>query len=376
MIPALASLLLALAGTGPVGAAPSAAAPETPQAPDRETPAAEPQPPPETSRQPEAPNREAPNREFREFRPGEGRPAGDARRLDAPEDVKRLCAALSPMERLRAGGDAVARGEAEREHALARGRALAGQYEVTVPAEGLELAYDRGEGTLSLVEPAQLPVADATARLWPALDAGLPVEAEPATARSLLEAQRSGRLALGLVFALPDDATCGAGARGKRFTLPVEPIAWWWSQGETVMAAGGAAAERPLATAAQGATPRVTVGAPVAGAAAARRRVAERSGELEACYREALRRAPALDGVLVAQVGGATRIAADSVGDAELAGCVVRALGEHQAPAAIPIRFELVPAPTPTQSRQPPTPPPPTPSQSRQPSSAAPTQSR
>lgn len=309
MVPALAPLLLALAGSAPAGAVPPDAAADG--------------------------------------------AAGSTVRLDAPDDVKRLCAALAPVERLRTEGDAVARGEAERAHERARGRALAARYAATVPAAGLALAFDPAEGTLALSEPAQLPVADATARLWPALDGGLPVEVSADAARRIVEAQRAGHLALALEFALPDDATCGTGARGTRFVLPVEPVAWRWTNDAKVVAAGGAAAERPLVTAAQGASPRVTVGAPIAGKAGARRGVAGRSGELEACYAEALRRAPALDGVLVAQVGdGRTHIAADSVGDAELAACVVRALGSvGGGAAAVPIRFDLVatkPAPSPS----------------------------
>ncbi|ABS25548.1 conserved hypothetical protein [Anaeromyxobacter sp. Fw109-5] len=308
MVPALALLLLALAGSGPAGAVP----PDATASAD-----------------------------------------GSTVHLEAPDDVKRLCDALAPVERLRTKGDAVARGEAERAHERARRRALAARYAATVPAAGLALAFDPAEGTLALSEPAQLPVAHGTARLWPALDGGLPVEASADAARRIVEAQRAGHLALALEFALPDEATCGTGARGTRFVLPVEPVAWRWTNDTKVVAAGGAAAERPLATAAQGAAPRITVGAPIAGNAGARRGVADRSGELEACYAEALRRAPGLDGVLVAQVGGGrTHIAADSVGDAELAACVVRALGSlGSGAAAVPIRFDLVatsPGPSPT----------------------------
>jgi hypothetical protein len=302
MVPALAALLLTLTAPAPAGEARAGAAPA-------------------------------------------GGAAREAVRLAGQPDVKRLCDALSPGERFRAAGDAVVRGEAERAHDLDRAHALAGQYEVVVPAAKLELAYDASEGTLSLAESSpQLSVAEGAARLWPALDPGLSVEADPATARRIVEAQRNGKLVLGLVFALPDDAACGTGARGTRFTLPVEPVAWRWIAGEAVIAAGGAAAERPLATAAQGATARVLVGAPISGDPGARRRVADRSGALETCYGEALRRSPSLDGVLVARVGdGRAAIAADSVDDAELAACVVRALGPTGGPtAAVPIRFELV----------------------------------
>lgn len=272
-------------------------------------------------------------------------------KLVSADDVARLCGALEPTERVRPAGDALERGEAEAAHDSARDAALRDRYEAVVPAAGLAFApYDAPERRLALQEPAQLPVADGTARLWPAEERALAVEAEAAAARRVLEAQKRGALALALVFDLPDDATCGTGARGKKFTLPVEPVAWRWVDGEVVLARGGAAAERPLVSAAQGARPRVDVGEPISGPAEAKKAVLARSAELEGCYAEALKRDPALDGVLVAELGGArTAIAADSVGDADLATCVARVLGPVQASqggrAAVPIRFELAPPP-------------------------------
>jgi hypothetical protein len=76
--------------------------------------------------------------------------------------------------------------------------------------------------------------------------------------------------------------------------------------------------------------------------------VLARASDLEGCYAEALRRDPAMDGVLVAELGGAKpAITADSVGDAGLALCVQKVLGPL-APAAggrlaVPLRFELDP---------------------------------
>lgn len=285
-------------------------------------------------------------------------PAGAAQPRPAPEhapvrlatadDVARLCRALDPAERVRPAGDAVERGEAEALHAAMRDAAILERYEAVLAAADVPFApYDGPERRLALQEPVQLPVGDA-ARLWPTEERDLAVEADVSVARRVLDAQRRGALALALVFDLPDDATCGSGARGKRFTLPVEPVAWRWLDGETVLAAGGAAAERPLATAAQGARPKVNVGDPIVGPLEAKKAVAARSADLVACYTEALKRDPAMDGVLVADLAGAKpAIAADSVGDEGLAACVAKALGPL-APAAggksaVPIRFELAP---------------------------------
>jgi hypothetical protein len=293
-----------------------------------------------------APAGEAPAAVVRQDDPGPDRPVVP---LAAPEDLAGLCRSLEPVERLRPGGDALERGEAEARHAAAREAAIRGRYEVRVPAGELELApYDAAERTLSLREPVQLPVAEGTARLWPTEERGLAVAADPAAVRRVLDAKARGTLALALVFDLPEEATCGTGARGKRFTVPIEPVAWRWVDGDAALAAGGAAGDRPVVTAAQGARPRVEVGEPIAGPADARKAVLARGADLEACYAEALKRAPALDGVLVADFGGPrATIAADSVGDADLAACVQRAIAPL-APAAggraaVPVRFELGP---------------------------------
>ncbi len=306
MTPALAAVLLVLSGAAPAG-----------------------KPPPTTVRHEAPAAEEAPMR------------------LSSAADVAALCRTLEPAERVRPKGDAVERGEAESRHDADRDVALRRRYEVAVPAGKLVFApYDGPQRILALQEPAQIPVADGTARLWPTEQRDLAVEAEASAARRALDAQRKGTLSLSLVFALPDDATCGSGARGKKFTIPIEPVSWRWVDGEAVLARGGAAAERPLLTAAQGARPTVDVGEPIAGPSEAKKAVLARAAELEACYAEALKRHPALDGVLVADLGGTKpAISADSVGDADLAACVQKALGPL-APAqggrtAVPIRFEL-----------------------------------
>jgi hypothetical protein len=269
--------------------------------------------------------------------------------LASGEDVARLCAALEPAERLRTQGDAVERGEAAARQEEDRDGAIAARYEVAVPAAGLSFApYDGPERRLALSEPVQIPVGDGTARLWPVEERALPVEIEAATARKVLDAQRGGTLALALTFDLPDDATCGTGARGKKLTIPIEPVAWRWLDGGALLARGGAGSDRPLLTTRQGARPRVDVGDPIAGPVDAKKAILARSGELEACYADALKRDPGIDGVLVADLGGQRpAISADSVGDADLAVCVQKVLGPL-APArggkvAVPIRFELQP---------------------------------
>lgn len=273
-----------------------------------------------------------------------GVPGPAPQALASAEDVKRLCRALEPAERLRGGGDAVAQGEEERSHDLARDRAIVGRYEATVVASKVPFApYDRATDTLSVKESAQLPVAGGTAMLWPTMERGLPVELGAAEARRIVEAQRQGKLGLVLVFDLPDDATCFASLRGDRFMLAVEPVAWRWTDGDAVLAHGGAASDRPLRGVTEGAKPVVRVGDAISGGIDARRVVLAHLGDLDACYADALKRVPALDGVLVADLAGAApTITADSVGDEALAACVRKAL--HDAAgrrATVPIRFVL-----------------------------------
>lgn len=276
--------------------------------------------------------------------------------LATREDVAKLCGALVPPERLRAEGDAVDRGEAEERHDRAREAALKERYEALVPAGKLAFApYDGPERRLALQEPVQLLLANGIA-IWPTEARGLGVETEASVARRVLDAQRRGTLSLGLVFDLPEDATCGTGARGKTFTLPVEPVAWRWLDGQTVLAHGGAAAERPLVSAAQGARPKVDVGEPISGPAEVKKAVLARSRDLEACYADALRRDPRIDGVLVADFGGTrAAISADSVGDEGLAACVQKVVGPlapaQGGKAAVPIRFELAPPAEPAKGR-------------------------
>ena len=159
------------------------------------------------------------------------------------------------------------------------------RYEVVVPAAGLAFApYDGPERRLALTEPVQLPFADGTARLWPTEERALAVEVDAAGARRVLDAQRNGTLSLALVFALPDDATCGTGARGKKFTLAVEPVAWRWPA-ET--RSSRAAARRSIGRSSprrRGRAPASTSATRSRGRRRRRRRCSPASSELEACY--------------------------------------------------------------------------------------------
>ena len=278
----------------------------------------------------------------------EGAPGAEAEpvRLESPADVAALCAALQPTERLRPKGNPVDRGEEQARHEDSRDAAYERRYRIVVPASRLVFStYDPQQQRIALSYRSELLGAGGAARVWATEERGLPVEVAPAAARRLVDARAAGRLSLTIVFDLPDDVTCGGGlAKPPLWTFPIEPVAWIYLDGEVLVARGGAGSDRPLVTAAEGATPRVEVGEPLSGPPEARARVEARGAELQACYAGALARSPALDGLLVADLGGGSpALVGDSVGDPGLADCVRRALEKVDAGgrAAVPIRFVL-----------------------------------
>lgn len=274
----------------------------------------------------------------------EGAPSTPVRALSGADDVAKLCRRLLPTERIRPKGDAVERGEAEQQHETERDEAIAARYALVAPAAKISFApYDGPEQRLAVSEPAALRLSPAVS-VYATMERGLPVQVNAATARRILAAQAAGRLALHLVFDLPEDAVCGGDHRGQRFTLGVEPVEWGWFDGETELVVGSVAADRPPVSLAGGAEATVDVGEPIAGPSAARKAVLARRADLVACYAEGLRRSPALDGVVVVDLGARVAVSADSTGSADLAKCVERALGPLAGagkPASVPIRFEL-----------------------------------
>lgn len=273
----------------------------------------------------------------------QGAPAAPVVPLAGAQDVIGLCRGLVPTERLRPRGDAVERGEALGGHEAARAAAIRARYELVVPAGRLTFApYDGPEGRLEVAEPATLRLSPAVT-VFATEERGLPVRVNAALARRVLAAQAAGRLTLRLVFDLPDEAVCTSDRRESRFTLGVEPVEWAWSEGGAVLALGGVAEDRPPVSLAVGAQATVDVGEPIAGPSEAKKAVLARRPELVACYAEGLRTAPALDGVLVVDLGARVAVSADSTGSADLARCVERALGPlaGMAAASVPIRFEL-----------------------------------
>ncbi len=265
--------------------------------------------------------------------------------LSGAPDVVGLCKRLIPAERLRPGGDAVDQGQAWSRQETDRDRSLTGRYQVTVPAVRLPFApYDGPEERLEVAEPATLKLDGGAVVLTATEDRGLPVHVNAAMARKILAARNAGRLGLQLVFDLPDDAICTVDRRGKRHALGVEPVEWSWRDGNGVLAWGGVAGDRPPVNVALGAQPSVEVGEPIAGPSDARKAVVARRSDLTACYADELRRDPAIDGVVVVDLGRQVGVAADSTGSSTLTACVERVLAPlaGSAVASVPIRFELV----------------------------------
>ncbi len=273
-------------------------------------------------------------------------PAGiPVEQLAGAPGVVSLCKRLVPAERLRQGGDAVDQGDAWSKQESDRDRSLTVRYQVTVPSTRLAFApYDGREQRLQVAEPATLKLDGGAVVLVATEERGLGVHVSTGVARRILAARSAGRLGLQLVFDLPDDAICMVDRRGKRYTLGVEPVEWSWRDGDAVLAWGGVAGDRPAVNLAAGAEPSVDVEQPVAGPPDAGRAVAARRADLVSCYAEELRRDPAVDGVVVVDLGRQVAVAADSTGSASLTACVERALAPlaGSAVASVPIRFELV----------------------------------
>jgi hypothetical protein len=92
-----------------------------------------------------------------------------------------------------------------------------------------------------------------------------------------------------------------------------------------------------------GAQAVVEVGEPIAGPREVKKAVEAQRGPLEACYAEALKGDPGLDGVLVVQVGAKVSVSLDSTGSSELSLCVLKSLSSlpRGIQGSVPVRFEL-----------------------------------
>ncbi len=273
--------------------------------------------------------------------------------VEKPADAARLCQALQPVDRVAPASKA--------EQAHARAEAMGRRYRVTVSGDGLDFKPWQEDAGLALSPRAVLVGAAGSLRLWIPDDDDLAVKVPRAPAQRIFRAKSRGRLALRLTLEIPSgesgEAPCmRAGATG-RWILAVEPASWEYLAGDEVLARGGEGAEAPLASAGEGAQPRVEVGEAVGEAASPQVRSAlgASRAELTACYRDALSRNPHLDGTLVVELslGGkagpprSARIAADSAQDEALAACVGGVAAKARFPAgragvaSIPVQLEL-----------------------------------
>ena len=267
-----------------------------------------------------------------------------------PTQARALCAALLPSERLATKGNVVERAQAEDEQDVRREAALAGRYRVVVPADRLKFGpYDRDEQLLTLSDRTFLAAANGALYVWAVSQAGLPVAADPSTAKRIAQAAVERKLTLALTFTMPDDedeAYCANVAGSHQYGLGVEPFAWEYAVDGQVLARGGEGGDRPLVTAAQGARPRVAVSDPYGAGGREARQVLEASAsDLQGCYQQALKENPGLDGTLVAEVdlssGQSVRVAADSVQDDGLTRCVMGVVSRARFPRGGPSRLDI-----------------------------------
>jgi hypothetical protein len=162
--------------------------------------------------------------------------------IETERDAALLCAVLTPVERMRYWGDAIERGQAEMEYRAMREKALLARYRVTIPGERLVFqAYVPGDDEyLTLSMRTAFAAVGGRLQLWPGRT--LPVEVNTATAKRILEAQNRGELSLVLTFEVSQDddqAQCMSLASPATYTLHIEPVAWEYVSGGTVLARGG-----------------------------------------------------------------------------------------------------------------------------------------
>jgi hypothetical protein len=291
--------------------------------------------------------------------PQRGLPAVSVRPLETAAQVRALCDALTPVERLRARGDAVEQARAEADHQARRDAAVGARYHVTIGGDRLRFdQYEAEDQRLTLSDRTYLTGASGALHVWAAEDADLPVTVDARTAERIVKAAQKKTLALALTFALPEDddeVICSHPAGAQLYTLGIEPLTWEYVDQGRVLARGGEGGDRPLVTAAEGARPRVEVAEPIGdGGPRVKSAVAARSRDLEACYARALQANPGLDGSLVADVdlssGTPTvRVAVDSLQDEVMLNCVRGVLARVEFPrddverTAVPIHFVLEP---------------------------------
>jgi len=279
--------------------------------------------------------------------------------LDTPQALERLCAAFAPPGRLPSRGDAVGRAEAAAGRRREREAAVAHRYRVRVDARRVTFApYDDGEERLELAPRMVLVGLGGTLRLWATEDPQLPVRAAPPAARRVLDALEERTLALFVTFDLAErenEPPCAHVPGARQYTLAVEPIAWEWASRGKVLARGGEGADRPLASVAEGAKPKVEVGSPICDGdgGALKDLFAGWSADLLRCYTDALARTPRLDGTLVIELRlgseGAkdVRISADSMQDGAVAACVREVAARPGYPrhprgrCSVPVTFAL-----------------------------------
>jgi hypothetical protein len=285
--------------------------------------------------------------------------AEDVTAIGDAHAIAALCASLEPTERVQFQGDPVDRAEAERAHDRARDVALEGRYAVVLSGASLAFSeYDRDDRALELSRETTFSALGGALRLWPGRQAALAVKVDPPAARRVFEAQRRGELALRVVFDLDEDAPCVALHGGLRYSLTVDPVRWEYLARGQVLARGGSGQAAPPSVA-NGARPAVKLASSdVVGASPdASDRVVARRSELGACYSDALKRNPALDGSLYLEIvlsraegpPEKVNVVADTLLDEGLRECVRKVVGQvpfrrarvANGKATIPLEFVL-----------------------------------
>ena len=149
--------------------------------------------------------------------------------LSTPDEVKAVCLATRPPERLLFTGDAVARAKAKEEYVAARRAALQRLYLVRVRADGFTLGdYDAGGQTLPLDLSRPMHALDGALTLAFAAAEPLLVPLSLPAATAAAGSKSAGTARLDAYFELDDGvgAVCSGSAAAGVFTLAAVPVAF------------------------------------------------------------------------------------------------------------------------------------------------------
>jgi hypothetical protein len=264
--------------------------------------------------------------------------------LGGPDEVRALCRALRPVERVRFDGDPEARERQQRDFVRERERLASQDRSIELDWSGFVVArWSREDGTVTLDAERPFRAMNGALALFDLDRDQIRLQAVEGAEDALARGLARGSLTLALAFRPAEaEATPCTISRTDSFAFAVDLLSAELREGDRVLARAQEDGFEPMVTA--GGAPRVEIRAsnPPDCADCAEEVLAGivgRGEAITACYRQALERSPSLDGTLVLAVetaeGGrlAVRtVVADAIQDEVVLGCIRKAIAEGRSP--------------------------------------------